>query len=305
MTLTQDLARALLVAEREEGWDRNKPEPWSGIRYCMYSHLQLIGAQLHTAKLQTRSARKSLWQGALHRSSRQVLFLAADLPRTEEQFADVLTFVGERLDPPPPWADVAFVYSDGVLQGIVERADAGVTPWLLDGGQLFATQPGGPPSDCGPLIDLNRPPAIDADSFILKLGELVRRRDSRATRALVANTFCLGTRAVKVSNTSNAANAAKGNWEGADVDPARRFRVAVVGAQHLPWEEAAYEISHRMDPVDLALDLAVVCARTEADGPWDQFRFLYRSDHPPSLQLLERLSARGVRPAELIGVKRG
>jgi hypothetical protein len=107
------------------------------------------------------------------------------------------------------------------------------------------------------------------EKFASRLEASINRQEPKD---FLATAFGLNTKQVLASIVSAPPNAAKGRWEGSDVDPSIRYRIGVVGANGWDWGNASLEIMHRMDPPDLSLGFALLCAKSRDSGPWTRMR---------------------------------
>jgi len=295
--MRSDIQRLLSEAAASKGWTSNTGSTWHSI-------IRFIGAQfgvdeesIHATKIQTQSARKSLWQGRLHRTQIPILFLAANEQCTEVAFERLVTSVRERFNPPARWADAALVISGEIIIGVVERTSIGLGKWMRNANSRIDVV------ECSPVDDqielkINGKSLSQGDprQFIRKIEK--NWSDVKKLEEYLVELFGMETNQFVISKTGNSANAAKGRWEGADIDPSQRFRLGVVGATYWEWGNAASELLHRMEPPDLSIDMAIVCAMSE-NGGWNHFHFLLRGDMEGAEIIANRLIGSGFSAGEV------
>lgn len=301
MVMRKTLAKLLTEAESASGWDRNSREPWIPILSFLEKELDIAGSDIHAIKVQKSSARKSLWQGRLHRSPPlRGLFLAADEPCDEKAFETLSQSVEERFHPPTMWADACFVMSGQKLIGCVEREGVGLVEWLSNGGEdvesaLCESQES--QLELSKLVNAGLTP----EKFVKKL-ESITQKDER--KKYLTEAFKLNPKEILVSVSAEPANAAKNRWEGSDMDPAIRYRLGIVGSDNWDWVSAAEEIMHRMDPPDLSLDFALLAAKSKPAGPWNQFRAFVREGSNSSSALVEVFESGEINQIRKISVEK-
>lgn len=288
--MREQLQRALREAEQSVGWTSNQQGPWTPIVRALEEGLNTHQHDIHAAKIQKRSARKTLWQGRLHRApSPRVLFLAADEPCDEKGFEAISASVEERFLPPSVWADGCFIVSGDELLGYVERDGVNLSAWLQSARARVAVCEG--VVDQMELRSRLRPHMEDPNRFI----SLFERSIANGTaKEFLADSFGLDSRLVLESMTGGSANAAKGRWEGRDVDPEIRYRLGVVGAAEWSWGNAAIEIMARMGPADLSLDLAMLFAKPSENRGWLRVRAFVSKAAERREQLVEALRRGGI-----------
>ena len=273
LSMRKTLTKLLAKAEKAPGWNKNTKGPWTPIAELLSTELR---TDVHAAKIQRSSARKSLWQGRLHRSPPiRCLFLASDQPCDEKAFETLSKSVEERFGPPTTWADACLIVSDGELIGCIERDGVGLADWISSGRHDIETAKCSSHSSQIELVKLVQDSFTPA-RFVKELETRARKGDG--IKDFLVAAFKVKPKEVLVSSAATPSNAAKSRWEGADMDPSIRYRIAVVATSDWDWMSAVEEVMHRMDPPDLSLDFALLAAKSKANGPWNQFRAFVRKD---------------------------
>ena len=294
--MRERLSRALREAEHSVGWTSNQQGPWTAILGLLEESLGIPQNEIHAAKIQKRSARKTLWQGRLHRApSPRAVFLAADDPCDEKSFDALSASIEERFLPPSTWADGCFVVSGGELLGYVERDGVNLSGWLQPASVRVAVCE--KVSDQMELRSHLRPQLTDPDRFVSLLERSVGRGSAKE---FLASSFGLEPRLVLASMAGASANAAKSRWEGRDVDPEIRYRLGLVGAERWRWGNAALEIMGRMGPADLSIEVALLFAKPSDNGEWSRVRAFVSRTGERRKQLIGVLRNNGIEDIRLI-----
>lgn len=294
--MKSELKKLLKAAENSTGWNANSRTPWLPIVDLMTELLELDNENFHAIKIQSSSARKSLWQGKLHRRPITAILVAVDEPCDDADFERISLSVTERFSPPSAWADACMIFSDGVYSGCVERDGVGLAQWIR------ADLPTSPSVFCNSLPDQVRlaKRLKDSDVSATKLVGKLSGADANTIRALVAESIGLSKDEVIASVTGVPSNVAKGRWEGGDVDPERRYRVAVVSTSEWDWGTAALEIMTRMDPPELSVDLVLLCAKTSDASGWNRYRGFLAANASRREDFLKVLNDGGVDDVRIV-----
>lgn len=268
----RDEIRTLLSrAERSPKWKSNSSEPWGPILSLLEDELEVPADDIHAAKIQKRSAKKSLWQGRLHRVPPVYgLFFAVDEPCNGSVFEGISEEVENRFLSPSIWADACLVFSDGKLIGCVQREGVGLAEWLSPAIDLKCAACDSDQSQLDLITRVGE--QVSPSAFLRRISKAVLARDKKGIANYVGDVFKLNKNEVLCSLASEPANAAKNRWEGSDIDPTIRYRVAIVGANQWSWDNAAVELIHRMQPPDLSPGFAILCAKSAEASGWDSFR---------------------------------
>lgn len=268
----RDEIQALLArAERSPKWRSNSSEPWAPILELLKDALGIPVDDIHAAKIQRRSAKKSLWQGRLHRLPPIYgLFFAVDEPCSESMLEGISREVENRFQAPSVWADACLVFSDGTLIGCVEREGVGLAQWLSPAIELEVATCDSDPSQLE--LAHRADEQLSPSAFLKRVSKEVLAGDKKTVTEYVADAFKLNRDEVLCSLASEPANSAKNRWEGSDIDSAIRYRIAIVGADEWSWDNAALELMHRMQPPDLTPGFAILCAKSKVASGWDIFR---------------------------------
>lgn len=289
------IAVLLKKAQSEPGWTRNTSTPWEPIKSAIATVLNIESDCIHACKVQLSSARKSLWQGRLHRSTTPVLLVAADSPCDDSSFDRLAASVVERFNEPSRWADACIVISNGRVVGCVERQGCGLADWLKSARRKLLVETCGPVDDQAKLGLQAKRSGQNAARFIQSL----ERAGGSGRVDLLSKLLSLSKDEILVSSTSVAANASKGRWEGSDVDPSLRYRVALVASENWDWGNAAVEIIGRMEPADLSIGMVMLYAEDEASGRWDHSRCFISQNSDFAKRLTSELRRTGLSITEV------
>ena len=299
--MLERLKNLLSEAERLPSWNRNSKTPWLPVIALLADSFKAAASDIHATKIQKRSARKSLWQGRLHRDPIQGLFLAVDEPCDEKAFEALSASVEERFGSPSVWADACLVVSNQKLIGCVEREGVGLAKWLSNSLEMNTAICDSEESqlEIGNRVDA----ALSPQRFVTDLIAAIREGDKNQARDYLAYKLALSPEEVLISLTIEPPNAAKGRWEGADIDSSVRYRAAVIGADNWTWDSAALEMMHRMQPPDLTLEFALLSAKSRADGEWDRFRAFVSENSTRSEDIVTTFRNGGIHDIHVVAAR--
>ncbi|MEZ0471155.1 hypothetical protein [Luteimonas salinilitoris] len=189
--------------------------------------------------------------------------------------------------------------SAGALLGYVEREGVNLAEWMKSGSRAVNCAICDSASDQWELRSRLNARISEPDGFIAALERSVQEGN---TVQFLVNSFGLDPGLVLHSMTGASANAAKGRWEGTDVDPDRRYRVALVGANEWSWSNAALEIVRRMGPSDLSLEVALLFAKLSDTGRWSRARAFVSGRSARRDELIALLKKGGIDDTRVVEV---